>query len=251
MQCVARCTIIILHLALRMKSEKCIAAPFSSCFCSSAFVDFVKLVPLLDPVVSAPLSGWVGTIVGCLNGESPKLYLCQIGEKVPRRYQSYSDEMKTRRHPSPCPQLWPGPPAVLLSLCMSNVPLLRPGGVSPHIFAGGVEGTCNTFSFPLLAMKCQPSQNSEQQTYRVTDASHAGTSFHCHLAWTSWLPPPPVLYCGHAKYVSECRANNMWQETSDWCSCVDLELENLPRLDLVECSCFRCSWSTELKEFHI
>lgn len=82
---------------------------------------------------------------------------------------------------------------------------------SAHFF-GGVGGMRNTFSLPLPAMKCQPSQNPKQQTYPITDLSHGSTS---SVIWFGkfWLSPP-ILDCGYAKYLSQCCAHNMWQETS-------------------------------------
>lgn len=92
-----------------------------------------------------------------------------------------------------------------------------PRSFSAH-FLGGVGGMCNTFSFPLPATKCQPSQNPKQQTYRVTDLSHGSTSLRRGFSLSSgfgksWLSPP-VLDCGYAKYAPQCCAHNMWQETS-------------------------------------
>lgn len=92
-----------------------------------------------------------------------------------------------------------------------------PRSFSAH-FWGGVGGMCYTFSFPLPATKCQPSQNPKQQTSRVTDLSHGSTSLgkaFFSVIWfgKSWLSQP-ASDCGYAKYASQCCAHNMWQETS-------------------------------------
>lgn len=49
---------------------------------------------------------------------------------------------------------------------------------------------CNTFSFPLPATKCQPSQNPKQQTYHVTDLSHGSASFEKGFSLSSGLESP-------------------------------------------------------------
>lgn len=108
--------------------------------------------------------------------------------------------------------------AILFLLCMSDVPLLRPWGVSPHIFKGRVGGMHNGFyifvcfsfplSLPLPATKCYPSQKPKQHMYHITNLSHA-------FLWSGKSSLSlPVLDWRYAKYVSQCYVDNMWQESS-------------------------------------
>lgn len=110
--------------------------------------------------------------------------------------------------------------AILFLLCMSDVPLLGPWGVSPHIFKGGVGGMHNGFYiFVFLSPSLYPSQQ-QSVTHPKNQNNTCIILQICHMLfpaflWSgkSWLLPP-VLDWRYAKYVSQCYVDNMWQESS-------------------------------------
>lgn len=113
--------------------------------------------------------------------------------------------------------------AILFLLCMSDVPLLGPWGVSPHIFKGGVGGMHNgfyTFVFLFFPPLSTPPSN-EVLPIPKTKTTHV--SYYKFVTWQhlpaflwsgkSWLSPP-VLDWRYAKHVSQCYVDNMWQKSS-------------------------------------
>lgn len=107
--------------------------------------------------------------------------------------------------------------AVLFLLCMSDVPPLRPRGVSPHIFYGEWVECATLFPFPSQQrhLSHPKTQNNKRIVLQICHmaAPHWGGLSSVIWFGKSWLSPP-VLDCGYAKYASQCCAHNMWQETS-------------------------------------
>lgn len=111
--------------------------------------------------------------------------------------------------------------AILFLLCMSDVPLLGPWRVSPHIFKGGVGGMHNGFYIYLfVCLFLSPSLYPSQQRSVTHPKNQNNTCIIlqiCHMLslWSgkSWLSLP-VLDWRYAKYVSQCYVDNMWQESS-------------------------------------
>lgn len=143
------------------------------------------------------------------------------GNKAPSSQPELLQLIKYCRHLSPTPTTAASPPvlqhAVLLLLCMSDVPLLGPRGVSPHIFyREWVE--CATLFLPLPATKYQSSKNPKQM-YHITDLTHDNTSLRNAICldlslWNSynfyWFLFIIVYICMH-RYASFPLLSTLWR----------------------------------------
>lgn len=120
--------------------------------------------------------------------------------------------------------------AVLLLLHMSDVPLLGPWGVSPHIFQTEWVECTILFPFPSQqrSVRHPKIQNNKRIVLHICHMAAPHTLGLFSVIWfgESWLSHLS-LDCGYVKYACQCCAHKMWQEISQWCACVDEAVKNI------------------------